>query len=282
MSDLPPLPIPQLLRQYGLRPNRRLGQNFLIDPNSIAKVIQAAQIQAGDVVLEIGAGLGSLTRHLAALCQQVVTIELDQAFIPVLQQVLCNYSNVRIIHGDILQIEPTTLFTPSTTSFSVVANIPYYITSAVIRHLLEATLRPKQLTLTLQKEVAQRICAAAGEMSLLALSVQLYGQPKIAAHLPAQAFYPIPKVDSAVIRVELFAEPRIADTATFFLLAKAGFSQKRKTLRNALSGGLRLSPQQAGQLLLSAGIDPNRRAETLSLTEWGELVKSWQALGFQA
>jgi len=282
MSDLPPLPIPQLLRQYGLRPNRRLGQNFLIDPNSIAKVIQAAQIQAGDVVLEIGAGLGSLTRHLAALCQQVVTIELDQAFIPVLQQVLCNYSNVRIIHGDILQIEPTTLFTPSTTSFSVVANIPYYITSAVIRHLLEATLRPKQLTLTLQKEVAQRICAAAGEMSLLALSVQLYGQPKIAAHLPAQAFYPIPKVDSAVIRVELFAEPRIADTATFFLLAKAGFSQKRKTLRNALSGGLRLSPQQAGQLLLSAGIDPNRRAETLSLTEWGELVKSWLALGFQA
>ena len=282
MSDLPPLPIPQLLRQYGLRPNRRLGQNFLIDPNSIAKVIQAAQIQAGDVVLEIGAGLGSLTRHLAALCQQVVTIELDQAFIPVLQQVLCNYSNVRIIHGDILQIEPTTLFSPSTTSFSVVANIPYYITSAVIRHLLEATLRPKQLTLTLQKEVAQRICAAAGEMSLLALSVQLYGQPKIAAHLPAQAFYPIPKVDSAVIRVELFAEPRIADTATFFLLAKAGFSQKRKTLRNALSGGLRLSPQQAGQLLLSAGIDPNRRAETLSLTEWGELVKSWLALGFQA
>jgi len=282
MSDLPPLPIPQLLRQYGLRPNRRLGQNFLIDPNSIAKVIQAAQIQAGDVVLEIGAGLGSLTRHLAALCQQVVTIELDQAFIPVLQQVLCNYSNVRIIHGDILQIEPTTLFTPSTTSFSVVANIPYYITSAVIRHLLEATLRPKQLTLTLQKEVAQRICAAAGEMSLLALSVQLYGQPKIAAHLPAQAFYPIPKVDSAVIRVELFAEPRIADTATFFLLAKAGFSQKRKTLRNALSGGLRLSPQQAGQLLLAAGIDPNRRAETLSLTEWGELVKSWLALGFQA
>ncbi len=282
MSDLPPLPIPQLLRQYGLRPNRRLGQNFLIEPNSIAKVIQAAQIQAGDVVLEIGAGLGSLTRHLAALCQQVVTIELDQAFIPVLQQVLCNYSNVRIIHGDILQIEPTTLFTPSTTSFSVVANIPYYITSAVIRHLLEATLRPKQLTLTLQKEVAQRICAAAGEMSLLALSVQLYGQPKIAAHLPAQAFYPIPKVDSAVIRVELFAEPRIADTATFFLLAKAGFSQKRKTLRNALSGGLRLSPQQAGQLLLAAGIDPNRRAETLSLTEWGELVKSWLALGFQA
>ena len=282
MSDLPPLPIPQLLRQYSLRPNRRLGQNFLIDPNSIAKVIQAAQIQAGDVVLEIGAGLGSLTRHLAALCQQVVTIELDQAFIPVLQQVLCNYSNVRIIHGDILQIEPTTLFTPSTTSFSVVANIPYYITSAVIRHLLEATLRPKQLTLTLQKEVAQRICAAAGEMSLLALSVQLYGQPKIAAHLPAQAFYPIPKVDSAVIRVELFAEPRIADTATFFLLAKAGFSQKRKTLRNALSGGLRLSPQQAGQLLLAAGIDPNRRAETLSLTEWGELVKSWLALGFQA
>lgn len=282
MSDLPPLSIPQLLRQYGLRPNRRLGQNFLIDPHSIAKVIQVAQIQEVDAVLEIGAGLGSLTRQLAVLCQQVVAIELDQAFIPILQEVLCSYSNVRIIQGDILQIDTASLFTPTTASFSIVANIPYYITSAVIRHLLESTRRPKQLTLTLQKEVALRICAADGKMSLLALSVQLFGQPKIAAYLPAQAFYPVPKVDSAVIRVELFPQPRIADTATFFLLAKAGFSQKRKTLRNALCGGLGLSPQQVGHLLLAANIEPDRRAETLSLAEWGELVKSWQALGFQA
>jgi len=165
--------------------------------------------------------------------------------------------------------------------YRVVANIPYYITSALIRHLLEAPQPPELLVLTVQREVAERICAAPGELSLLALSVQVYGQPKIAARIPAGAFYPPPKVDSAVIRLDLYDQPRIPAPLlpTFFRLAKAGFSQKRKTLRNALAGGLGWKPVQAEALLHQAGIDPGRRAETLSLEEWGAMTESYSSLG---
>jgi 16S rRNA (adenine1518-N6/adenine1519-N6)-dimethyltransferase len=154
-----------------------------------------------------------------------------------------------------------------------VANIPYYITSVVIRHLLEADQPPSRVVLTVQKEVAQRICAGAGKMSLLALSVQVYGKPVMGTSIPAEAFYPKPKVDSALLCIELFTQPVIpADRLErFFNLIKAGFSQKRKTLRNALSGGLRIAASESEGLLSAAGINPQRRAETLSLEEWGEL-----------
>jgi 16S rRNA (adenine1518-N6/adenine1519-N6)-dimethyltransferase len=158
----------------------------------------------------------------------------------------------------------------------VVANIPYYITSAVIRHLLEAEHRPSRAVLTVQKEVAERICAGPGKMSLLALSVQVYGKPAIVGQIPAEAFYPSPKVDSAILRLEIYPQPRIPTPLLdkFFVLIKAGFSQKRKTLRNALSGGLRIAPVDVEQLLTMAGIDPQRRAETLSLEEWGKLCNA--------
>jgi 16S rRNA (adenine1518-N6/adenine1519-N6)-dimethyltransferase len=158
--------------------------------------------------------------------------------------------------------------------YCVVANIPYYITSAVIRHLVEATKRPHRMVLTVQREVAERICAQPGDLSLLALSVQVYGQPQIAARIPAGAFYPVPKVDSAVVRVDILPEPRLPLElrAEFFALAKAGFSQKRKTLRNALAAGMKWNRDDTETFLLDAGIDPRRRAETLSLQEWGELA----------
>jgi 16S rRNA (adenine1518-N6/adenine1519-N6)-dimethyltransferase len=161
--------------------------------------------------------------------------------------------------------------------YLVVANIPYYITSAIIRHLLEAQYKPRRIVLTVQREVAQRICAAAGDMSLLALSVQVYGAPRVVAHIPSEAFYPPPQVDSAVVRVDLYPEPRIpADRLdVFFRLAKAGFSQKRKTLRNSVSAGMRLSPSQAAEMLSRASIDPQRRAETLTLDEWSRLVEEY-------
>ena len=157
--------------------------------------------------------------------------------------------------------------------YLVVANIPYYITSAVLRHLLESGSHPLRLVLTVQEEVAERICARPGRMSLLALSVQVFGIPEIVAYIPAEAFFPAPKVDSAVLRVEILPEPLIATPLldTFFTLIKAGFSQKRKTLRNSLSGGLGISPADAENRLAAAGIDPMRRAETLSLEEWGQL-----------
>ena len=273
--NLPHLDIPSLLRQYGLRPEKSLGQNFLLDESYLQQVVSAAEITNQDNVLEIGAGLGSLTRHLAVAARAVVAVELDEGLLPPLRQVLEPFPNVRVVQGDILVLDLGKLIPEG--NFLVVANIPYYISSAVIRHLLETSCLPTRLVLTMQKEVAHRICAAPGDLSLLALSVQVYGFPHIVAYIPAGAFYPPPKVDSAILRVDLYPAPRIppAQLDSFFRLCKAGFSQKRKTLRNALSGGLGWSTAHAGELLFSAQIDPFRRAETLSLDEWHRLTLAY-------
>ncbi|MBE3066680.1 MAG: ribosomal RNA small subunit methyltransferase A [Chloroflexi bacterium] len=271
--SLPPLNIPALLRRYDLHPSRSLGQNFLQDNHALQEIVSAANLGPAEAVLEIGPGLGSLTRYLALSACSVTAVELDRKLFPALESVLAPYKNVRLVQGDILKLNPAELM--DTPDYIVVANIPYYITSVVIRHLLEAEQRPSRVVLTVQKEVAERICAVAGRMSLLALSVQVYGKPVIGITIPAEAFYPPPKVDSAVLCIEIYAQPIIpADRLdTFFILIKAGFSQKRKTLRNALSGGLRIAPFESEELLSAAGIDPQRRAETLSLEEWGELCK---------
>lgn len=279
MNDTPlhPLNVAQLLRQYNLRPDARLGQNFLIDEAALQRVVQAAAIRPDETVLEIGPGLGSLTRHLALASRNVVAVELDQRLLPVLSQVLQGYPNTTVIPGDILSLDPAALISAS--DYLVVANIPYNITSALIRHLLEAGRRPTRMILTVQREVAERICATPGAMSLLALSVQLYGAPKICARIPAGAFYPAPKVDSAIVRVDLYPTPLLplASVEILFRLAKAGFSQKRKMLRNALAAGLHWPTDQTDTLLHSAGILPQRRAETLSLHEWFTLVDSFIA-----
>ncbi len=273
--SLPSLNIPALLRRYDLRPSKGLGQNFLQDNQALQKIVNAANPGLADDVLEIGPGLGSLTRYLALSARSVTAVELDRKLFPVLESVLAPYKNVRLVQGDILKINPAELM--DTPDYIVVANIPYYITSLVIRHLLEAEQSPSRAVLTVQKEVAERICAGVGKMSLLALSVQVYGNPVIGGYIPAEAFYPTPKVDSAVLCIEIHPQPIIPAESLdkFFTIIKAGFSQKRKTLRNALSGGLRIPPIDAEGLLSAAGIDPLRRAETLSLKEWGNLVKEY-------
>lgn len=273
----PPLNVAAVLRQYGLRADKRLGQNFLQDPAILERIVAAAGISSSDTVLEIGPGLGNLTRHLALAAREVVAVELDRKLDAVLQNVLEPYGNIRLVHGDILHFTAGQLALPA--DYLVVANIPYNITSALIRHLLESAPRPRRLVLTIQREVAQRICAAPPDMSLLALSVQVYGEPSIEARIPAAAFFPVPNVDSAVLRIEILEEPRIPAPRldTFFRLIKAGFSQKRKTLRNSLSGGLRITPAAAESLLLAAGIQPARRAETLQLEEWGKLSAELEA-----
>ncbi len=274
-----PLNIPELLRRYGLRPDKGLGQNFLIDEGALQRVAAAADIQPSETVLEIGPGLGSLTRHLAQYARRVVAVELDGALLPPLKEVLSPFANVCIIHGDILQQDPAALVAEADQppyGCRVVANIPYYITSAVIRHLLESRLPVRKIVLTIQREVAERITSGPGDLSLLALSVIVYGRPQIVGHIPAGAFFPPPKVDSAIIAIDLYPQPRIPANQLddFFRLAKAGFSQKRKTLRNALSGGLAWSPEKARAVLETAGIDPRRRAETLSLEEWQALLNA--------
>lgn len=274
MNKIPPLDAAALLKRHGLRAHKGLGQNFLQDAEALDKIVSAAEIQRTDTVLEIGPGLGSLTRYLAVSAKEVVAVELDENLLPPLKAVLAPYQNVRLIHGDILKLSPNDLITER--DYIVVANIPYYITSAVIRHLLENEPKPRRVVLTVQKEVAQRICAQPGDLSLLALSVQIYGKPRLVAHIPAEAFFPAPKVDSAVLCVDIYAAPLIKEELleSFFKLIKAGFSQKRKTLRNSLSSGLHISPTNAANLLTRADIDPQRRAETLSIEEWERLSSS--------
>jgi len=193
--------------------------------------------------------------------------------LPPLRAVLSPYPNVRIIHADILDLAITDLV--DAPGYLVAANIPYNITSAIIRHLLESETKPRRIVLTIQKEVAERICAAPGDLSLLALSVQVYGRPGIQARIPAGAFHPIPNVDSAVLRIDIHDQPLIPPELLerFFQLIKAGFLQKRKTLRNSLSAGLHITPQAAESLLRSANIDPMRRAETLSIEEWKRVCR---------
>lgn len=278
--NLEPVDINGLLRRYDLRPDKRLGQNFLVDPAALNQVVAAGQVSAQDTVLEIGPGLGSLTRLLSLQAHRVVAVELDSRLFPPLRDTLASYANVELVQGDILDLDLAQLMQGENSEqpddYLVIANIPYYITSALIRRLLESDHPPRRLVLTIQREVAERICAHPGEMNLLALSVQVYGSPQVVASIPAGAFYPRPNVDSAVIRVERYPQPQIAAPllGVFFQLAKAGFSQKRKTLRNSLAGGMRWKPAQAQARLSAAGIDPMRRAETLSLAEWIHLAET--------
>jgi 16S rRNA (adenine1518-N6/adenine1519-N6)-dimethyltransferase len=267
---------PALLRAYGLQPKKSLGQNFLVDPSGLDKVMQAAGLSPEDTVLEIGAGLGSLTVLLAQTVRRVIAVEIDRGLIAPLTEAVSEYDNVQIVEGDILKIPPEELNLGE--AYLVVANIPYYISSAIIRRLLETQNRPPRIVLTVQQEVAERICAKDGKFSLLALSVQVFGVPRIQARIAAGCFYPAPDVDSAVLSITLFPQPLIApeELDTFFRLARAGFSQKRKTLRNTLSAGLGLPAVQAESLLAAAGIDPRRRAETLSIAEWGRLTDVWK------
>ena len=273
--NLPPLPVQSMLRDYSLRPKKGLGQNFLVDDTYLRRIVETAGITPADEVLEIGAGLGSLTRYLADAAGKVCAVEVDSRFTVVLRKVLKDFSNVMLVNADIMEMDPGEWMGAS--GYAVVANIPYYITSALIRHLLEARVKPVRLVLTIQKEVARRICAQPGGLSLLALGVQVYGSPRIALDIPAGAFYPAPKVDSSVLVVDLYAEPSIGleNLDAFFRLAKTAFSHKRKMLHNALAGHPGLGSQGAGDLLKEAAIDPDRRAQTLTLEEWGRLTQAY-------
>jgi 16S rRNA (adenine1518-N6/adenine1519-N6)-dimethyltransferase len=264
--------IPALLREYDVQPRKRLGQNFLIDAAALQRIIVASNLDPDDIVIEVGSGLGTLTRRLAERANSVLAIELDERLVAILRQELADLENVQILHGDVLKMNRTEMGLTSQ-GYKVVANLPYYITSAVLRHFLEEEPRPSLLVVTVQREVAERIVAGPGEMSLLAVSVQFYGQPQIVARIPAGAFYPQPSIDSAVIRIDVGPQPRVVlpsglNQATFFRVVRAGFQQRRKTLRNALSAGLALDPALVAGELKRAGVDPRRRAETLSLEEW--------------
>ncbi len=271
-----------LLNKYNLFPKKGLGQNFLHDPHHLQKIVAAAELTPADTVLEVGPGPGTLTRLLAEAAGQVIAVELDPNMVHLLRQEYGHLPNLAVVHADILETDINALLReqPATGgTYKVVANLPYYITSAAIRHLLETTPPPQRIVVTIQKEVAQRIVAQPGDLSLLAVSVQFYGWPTLAHRIPAGAFYPPPKVDSAVVRIDTYAAPPIAvpGPELFFRVVKAGFGQKRKQLKNTLAAGLQLSTGQVTTALVAAGIDPARRAQSLNLAEWGNLVNALAA-----
>ena len=263
-----------ILQHYNIQPKKSLGQNFLFDEHVLRRIVAAGGVTGRDQVLEIGPGLGALTAVLAQTAVSVTAVELDQRFFPILKAQLAPFDNVRLIHGDILEQNPSDLFRQP---YKVVANVPYYITGAILRHLLSAEQKPTCLVMTVQKEVAERITAVSPKMSLLAVSVQYYGQATMVDTVKAGAFWPRPKVDSAVIRFDLTSDDAFADEKTFFRIAKAGFSQKRKQLKNNLRQ-LGLPAQKVARLLEGAGIDGQRRAQTLTIPEWQQLTRTFKNL----
>ena len=266
-----------LLRKTGLRARKNLGQNFLIDEETLEVILSAAELTARDIVVEIGPGLGVLTEELCHQAGRVIAVELDDKLAGNLNRRLSEYQNLTIINRDILKIPPPEIFTEAgiilSSGYKVVANLPYYITSPVLRHFLEAELKPEMIVVMVQKEVAGEIAAQPGKMSLLSLGIQLYGQPEIIQNVSAECFYPEPAVDSALLKIipHKISPVDITDPEKFFSFVKAGFSAARKQLSNSLSNGLEMPKEKVQALLDDAGISGTRRAETLSLKEWAQL-----------
>lgn len=255
-------------------PKKSLGQHWLHDDAALTAMCQQAHVQPGDLVLEVGPGLGTLTEKLLETGAEVWALEYDESLIPALQKKFSHYDSTwfHIEHADVLQYD----FDNPPPGYKVVANIPYYLTSNLLRRMCEAENHFSEASLLVQKEVAERVCAEPGDMSLLSVSVQFYCDVQLGDIVPAELFTPPPKVDSQILylsyrQITLFPD---VDTKKFFRVVKAGFSERRKKLRSSLSGGLGISKQEAEALLTNAGIDPNLRAQALSLDDWYKLYKA--------
>ena len=264
--------VKNLLQTSGLRPQKRLGQNFLVDREVLGKIIETADLKAEDTVLEIGPGIGTLTQGLAKRAKKVMAVEKDQKICEILAKTLKDFKNVEIIQKDIRDLEL------GIRNFKIVANLPYYIVAPVIRKFLELSeVRPLSLTLMVQKEVGQRICAQPPDMSLLAVSVQAYADARIISFIPKTSFWPQPKVDGAIIKI--IPNPKLSGSnpdSLFFRIVKAGFAQPRKQLANNLSRGLKINKKEVEVWLKKNNIQPTQRAETLNMENWLNLAKSFK------
>jgi 16S rRNA (adenine1518-N6/adenine1519-N6)-dimethyltransferase len=270
----------KLLRRAGVRVRKRLGQHFLIDEEILDVILNAADLSTDDTVIEVGPGLGVLTRELASRAGWVIAIELDNKLANALKTNLASFENTVIINEDVLGTDHLKLlksrvaFPAGLQPYKVVANLPYYITSPVLRHFLEASVKPTKMVVMVQKEVAEALVAGPGQRSLLSVSVQFYGRPVIIERVPAAAFYPAPEVDSAILKIDVYSRPSVdVDEEGFFRLMKAGFTATRKQAVNSFMKGLGLPRDRVLELLGEAEIDPKRRAETFTLEEWARL---WQ------
>lgn len=273
-----------LLKKFHLKPNFTYGQNFLINDLVLQEIVDAAEISAADAVLEIGPGIGNLTRLLCQRAGFVLSVEKDPSFFPVLKSIKKDYAkNFRFEIADILAFDFLKVLAQlrgGFGSYKVVANIPYYITGKILQMLLAAKSKPESITLLVQKEVAQTVTAEAGSLSVLAISVQLFGRPKIVQLVPAKSFYPAPKVDSAVLQIKPDPQLRydIPDEKNFFQIVKACFAGKRKQIHNTLENNLRLPKIAVEKILSELNISMQARPQQLSLEQWVELAKKISAL----
>ena len=265
-----------LLSKYGISPQKKFGQNFLTDKNVLEKVIKAGNIGSEDIILEIGAGTGTLTRELLKKAKKVIAVEKDPRMIEILKDSFKEIKNLEIIQKDILEMEPPKK------PYKIIANIPYYIVSPLIRKFLEVGRKPILMVLIVQKEVSQRICAVPPRMNLLAVCTQFYSDPKIISYISKKSFWPKPKVDSAIIEIK--PKLKIVPHETFFKIVKAGFCHPRKQVLNTLSLRLALSSlndvksnkERIRIWLLKNKIKPTQRPENLSVNDWIKLAKNYK------
>lgn len=261
-----------ICQDLGIVPTKSRGQNFLFDQNIVQKIIKSANLTKKDVVLEIGPGLGVLTEDLVKEAKKVIAVELDRKIISFLRDRYKKVDNISIIEGDILRMHINALGLPK--KYKIVANLPYNITSKFIRRFLEADNPPTEMIIMVQKEVAQRMVETPGKMSLLSVAVQFYAEAKILFGVSRKSFWPSPKVDSVIIKIQQLKKPRFSDPKLFFKVAKVGFSAKRKQLHNNLSNGLQLKSSEVKDIITSMGLDEKVRAQDLSVDDWITISKA--------
>jgi len=273
-----------LCKKYKFWPSRKSGQTFLISEKVLNTIVQAAQLKKDDVVLEIGAGFGTLTAELIKAAQKVVAVELDKRLVKALRKIASLNKNLKVVEGDIFKQWSVVSGELTDLQYKLVANLPYNITSFILRNFLEQKPRPKEMTLLVQKEVAERVIAKPGQMSLLAVAVQFYARPRIVNFVKKENFWPEPKVDSAILKIQgisVFDKLRLSekplrnvDAKEFFSLVKIGFSAKRKQLHNNLSAGLGINSETAKEILSQSDVNPNCRAQDLPIENWIKIAQN--------
>lgn len=272
----------EIFKKNNLIPKKSLGQNFLIDEKALKKIVETIQIKPSDIIIEVGPGIGTLTKELAKKAKKVIAVEKDENLTKILKEILKKegIKNVEIIGKDIFEIfnSQSLIFDKfSILNYKVTGNLPFYLTAPLIRSFLEFKNPPKEMVLTIQKEVAQRICEKPPKMNLLATSVQLYARPKIIGYISKNSFWPQPKVDGAILQISKIATNLLQiNKNLFFRIVKAGFSQPRKTLLNNLAKNLNFDKKEIERLLLNSNIKPNQRAETLNVQDWLNLTKTFK------
>jgi len=261
-----------LLNQYGLWAKKRLGQHFLIDECAFDKIIEAADLKSTDEVIEVGPGTGFLTEQLISKVNRVIAVEYDADMVGILQERFKGIKNLEIIHSDILKfwIQKSGV---KNHKYKVVANIPYYITSPLLKLFLQCEIQPSLMVVLVQKEVAEKVCGLTGK-SVITIETQLFGKPEIVETVPAGSFYPAPKVDSVILKIGVYKKPLVpkAQVADFIRLVKHGFTGKRKMLSNTLAAGYQLKTDEARAILKKADINPEWRAENLEVGDWGNIL----------